>query len=51
MEIQIIHQSVNQNFKNQAVLSILFEANPGHINPAIAQWNLIGLPNPKERKK
>lgn len=46
MEIQIIHESIEGNFKNQAVVSFLFESTPGKSNEAISEWNLINLPNP-----
>lgn len=45
MEIQIIHESIEGNFKNQAVVALLFEEDPGKSNNAISEWNLINLPN------
>jgi carbonic anhydrase len=43
----VIHEAVSGNFKNQAVLSFLFEDVPGKINEAVNEWNIINLPNPK----
>jgi len=41
-----VHVSVEGNFRNQAVVSFLFEQTPGKTNNAISEWNLINLPNP-----
>ena len=46
MEIQIVHESVEGNFKNQAVVAFLFESAPGKSNAAISEWNMVNLPNP-----
>jgi carbonic anhydrase len=47
VEVQIIHESMAGTFRNQAVLSILFEEIPGAKNTAIQEWNLVNLPNPQ----
>lgn len=50
MEIQVVHVSIEGNFRNQAILSFLFKDEPGQVNVALSEWNLINLPNPKDRK-
>jgi carbonic anhydrase len=46
LEIQIIHESVEGNMKNMAILSIIFESQPGKNSLELTNWNLLNLPNP-----
>ena len=46
LEIQVIHESVEGNMKNMAILSIIFESQPGKNSLELTNWNLLNLPNP-----
>lgn len=49
MEIQIHHVATEGVMKNQAVVAFLFEENPGVQNAAINEWNVINMPNQKDK--
>jgi len=42
--VQIIHESIEGDFKKTAILSILFEQEPGAENDAFVHMNILNIP-------
>lgn len=48
MEVQILHKTIDGDFKFQAVVSFLYERVPGDVKPIFKAFDLINLPNAQD---
>lgn len=44
MELQIIHESIEGDFKKTAILSILYEQEPGAENDGFVSLDILNIP-------